>query len=106
MSFSMEGVMKIVNAIDSPWLQVTLDTGNFLEDPYPKQKMLVPKTVLLQAKTYYGGGRWYTLDIDYAKVAETLREAEFKGWISLEFEGKADPVESCAKSLAMLREHF
>ena len=101
-----EGVMKIVDAIDSPWLQVTLDTGNFLEDPYPKQEMLAPKTVLLQAKTYYGGGRWYTLDIDYARVAKTLREADFKGWISLEFEGNADPVESCAKSLAMLREHF
>ena len=101
-----EGVMKIVDAIDSPWLQVMLDTGNFLDDPYPKQKMLAPKTVFLQAKTYYGGGRWYTLEIDYAKVAETLREVDFNGWISLEFEGNADPVESCAKSLAMLRKHF
>ncbi|MFT5105922.1 MAG: L-ribulose-5-phosphate 3-epimerase [Verrucomicrobiales bacterium] len=101
-----EGVMRIVDEIDSPWLQVTLDTGNFLEDAYPKQKMLAPKTVFLQAKTYYGGGRWYTLDIDYAKVAETLGKVNFKGWISLEFEGKADPIESCAKSLAMLREHF
>jgi len=101
-----EGVMKIVDAIDSPWLQVTLDTGNFLEDPYPKQKMLAPKTVFLQAKTYYGGGRWYTLDIDYAKVAETLKEVGYKGWISLEFEGNDHPVESCAKSLSLLRKHF
>ena len=28
-----EGVLRIVNAINSPWLRVTLDTGNFLEDP-------------------------------------------------------------------------
>ena len=101
-----EGVMKIVDAIDSPWLQVTLDTGNFLEDPYPKQAMLAPRTVLLQAKTYFGGGRWYTLDIDYAKVADTLRKAKFKGWISLEFEGNDEPVASCAKSLELLRSHF
>src|SRR5690606_21591455 len=26
------GVKRIVDTIDSPWLQVTLDTGNFLED--------------------------------------------------------------------------
>ena len=29
-----EGVLRIVKALPSPWLQVTLDTGNFLEDPY------------------------------------------------------------------------
>src|SRR5688572_25560593 len=29
-----DGVMRIVKAIDSPWLQVTMDTGNFLEDQY------------------------------------------------------------------------
>ena len=31
-----EGVMRVVNAVNSPWLQVTLDTGNFLEDPYAR----------------------------------------------------------------------
>ena len=34
-----EGVLRIVNAIDSPWLRVTLDTGNFLEDPYDRLEM-------------------------------------------------------------------
>ena len=31
-----EGLLRIVNAVNSPWLRVTLDTGNFLEDPYEK----------------------------------------------------------------------
>jgi sugar phosphate isomerase/epimerase len=31
-----EGLMRIVNAIDSSWLKVLLDTGNFLENPYDK----------------------------------------------------------------------
>jgi hypothetical protein len=61
--------MRIVNAIDSPWLQVTLDTGNFLEDPYDKLEILAPKTVFVQTKTYYGGGLWYSLDLDYARIA-------------------------------------
>jgi sugar phosphate isomerase/epimerase len=46
-----EGVLRVVDAVASPWLQVTLDTGNFLEDPYPKLARLLPKTVLVQAKT-------------------------------------------------------
>src|SRR5258708_37365103 len=55
-----EGVMKIVNAIKSPWLEVTLDTGNFLEDPYDKLEQIAPRAILVQSKTYYGGGTWDT----------------------------------------------
>ena len=101
-----EGVLKIVNAIKSPWLQVTLDTGNFLEDPYDRLKMLAPQTVLMQAKTYYGGGLWYQLDLDYARIAGIMREAGYRGYISLEMEGKEDPMTAVPKSLEMLRKHF
>ncbi len=31
-----EGLLRIVNAINSPWLGVLMDTGNFLENPYDK----------------------------------------------------------------------
>ena len=68
--------------------------------------MLADKTVLLQAKTYYGGGRWYTLDLDYEKIAKIMHEANFRGWVSLEFEGKEDPVSGCKKSLELLRKSF
>jgi len=101
-----EGVLRIVNAINSPWLQVTLDTGNFLEKPYERLKKLANKTVLLQAKTYYGGGRWYTLDLDYEKISQIMGEVNYKGWVSLEFEGKEDPVSGCQKSLDLLRKAF
>ena len=66
------GVMRIVDAIDSPWLKVTLDTGNFLENREEQMKLLAPHTYLVQAKTYYGGGKWYTLDIDYPKIGELI----------------------------------
>lgn len=100
------GVKRIVDAIASPWLQVTLDTGNFLENQYEQLEALAPQAVLMQAKTYYGGGTWYTLDIDYARVAKIMRAANYRGYISLEFEGKADIEDSVRKSLVMLREHF
>ena len=101
-----EGVLRIVDAIDSPWLQVTLDTGNFLENPYEKLEKLAPKTVLLQAKTYYGGGEWYSLDLDYQKVGELMRKANYRGWVSLEFEGKEDYRAAIPKSLELLRKSF
>lgn len=101
-----EGVMKVVNAVNSPWLQVTLDTGNFLEDPYDRLEKLAPHTVLLQAKTYLGEGRWYTLDLDYERIAAIMKKANYRGYVSLEFEGKEDPMTAVPKSLEMLRKHF
>jgi len=101
-----EGVMRVVNAIDSPWLQVTMDTGNFLEDPYDRLEQLADKAVLVQAKTYYGGGLWYELDLDYPRIAKMLREHKYRGYVSLEFEGREDPRTGIPKSLAMLRESF
>tara|TARA_B100001146_G_scaffold223604_1_gene238693 strand:+ start:1530 stop:2444 length:915 start_codon:yes stop_codon:yes gene_type:complete len=101
-----EGLLRIVNSIDSPWLGVLMDTGNFLEDPYEKLEEIAPQTVFVQAKTYYGGGEWYTLDLDYPRIAEILNKVEYKGYISLEFEGKEDANKGVPKSIEMLKKSF
>lgn len=101
-----QGVKRVVEAVNSPWLKVTLDTGNFLEDPYDRLEQLAKDTVLLQAKTYYGGGVWYTLDLDYDRIAGILKKAGYQGYVSLEFEGKEDPLTAIPKSLALLRKAF
>lgn len=99
-----EGLLRIRKAIDSPWLGVLLDTGNFLEDPYTKLEKVAPVANFVQAKTYYGGGEWYTLDLDYKRIVNILRQANYKGYIALEFEGKEAPETGVRKSVAMLRE--
>jgi L-ribulose-5-phosphate 3-epimerase len=101
-----EGVKRVVDAIASPWLKVTLDTGNFLEDPYDRLAKLAKDTVLLQTKTYFGGGVWYTLDLDYPRIAKIMKDAGFTGYVSLEFEGKEDPLTAIPKSLDLLRKAF
>jgi sugar phosphate isomerase/epimerase len=101
-----EGLLRIANAIDSPWLEILLDTGNFLEDPYDKLEMCAPQTVFMQAKTYYGGGLWYTLDLDYPRIARIMRKHNFRGYVSLEFEGNEDYKTAIPKSLDLLRKAF
>ncbi len=100
------GVKRIVDAIDSPWLMVTLDTGNFLEDPYEQLQMLADQAFLMQAKTYYGEGKWYTLDLDYPRIGDIMRKANYKGYISLEFEGQEAVDIAIPKSLEVLRNAF
>lgn len=83
-----------------------IDTGNFLEEPYEKLAAVAPHAVFVQAKTYYGGGEWYTLDLDYPRIAKILADANYRGYVSLEMEGKEDPDIAVPKSIAVLRQAF
>ncbi len=101
-----EGMLRLLKAVDSPWLGALMDTGNFLENPYEKLALIAPKTVFVQAKTYYGGGEWYTLDLDYRKIARILANVNYRGYVSLEFEGKEPAATGVPKSLKMLKRAF
>ena len=100
------GLLRLLNSVQSPWLGGLMDTGNFLEDPYPKLAAIAPKTVFVQAKTYFGGGEWYTLDLDYARIAKILADVNYTGWVSLEMEGKEHADTAVPKSIEVLRKAF
>ncbi len=103
----VEGLLKIYQAhASSPAMGMNVDTGNFAGDPYSQFERLAPYATIVQAKTYYGGGVWYTLDLDYQRIANILRKANFKGYVSLEMEGNEDPMTAVPKSLAVLRKAF
>jgi L-ribulose-5-phosphate 3-epimerase len=101
-----EGQLRIIDGVGSPWLGALMDTGNFLENPYAKLAQIAPKTVFVQAKTYEGGGEFYTIDLDYLRIAALLRTAGYNGYVSLEMEGKENAETAVPKSLAMLRAAF
>lgn len=101
-----EGVRRIVSAVPSPYLGVVMDTGNYLRgdgDMYAQMGVLAPMAVLVHAKSYVGGGEWYDLDIDYPRVAAILADAGYRGYVSLEFEGRAPADEGVPAALAGIR---
>jgi sugar phosphate isomerase/epimerase len=106
LSRTPEGLLRILNSISSPYLGALMDTGNFMENPYSKLEAIAPRTVYVQAKAYTGGGEWYTLDLDYRRIANILRKAGYSGYVSLEFEGKADPDKAVPENIAILRKAF
>lgn len=67
---------------------------------------LAPHAMVVQARTYYGGGVYYTRELDYKRISGILRKAGFKGWVSLEMEGKENADTAVAKSLKLRREAF
>jgi sugar phosphate isomerase/epimerase len=106
LSTKVEALLRIHKDVNSPWLGINLDTGNWPGDPYDGIEQLAPHATIVQAKTYYGGGVWYTLDLDYKRIAGILKKAGFKGWVSLEMEGKEPAETAVPKSLEVLRAAF
>lgn len=102
----VENVLAIWRKIQSPWLGINVDTGNYPGDPYEGLAQLAPYATIVQAKTYHGGGEWHTLDLDYGRIAGILQRAGFRGWVSLEMEGKESPETAVPNSFATLRTAF
>jgi L-ribulose-5-phosphate 3-epimerase len=101
-----ENLFKIVDGVGSPWLGINLDIGNFPVDPYPEIEKIAPRAGVVHFKTYFGGGEYYTLNLDYKRIAGVLRKAGYKGYISLEMEGKEPAATAVPKSLEIMRQAF
>jgi len=106
LSGTVEGVLRILKGVNSPWFGVTLDIGNLMGDPYPQIERLAPHARLVHFKTYFGGGVWYTHEIDYRRVANILAQANYHGYVDLEMEGKEDAETAVPKSLEVMRKAF
>lgn len=103
---SAESMVRILREVDSEWVRALMDTGNFIEDTYRQLEAILPYTVMVHAKTYYGGGEWYTLELDYDRIFGMLREAGFTGWVTLEYEGRMSYDDGVRESYRMLARHI
>ena len=107
LSSNIDYLLRIYEALkDSPSMGLNVDTGNFVGEPYGPLQRLAPHAAIVQAKTYYGGGTFYDKEMDYSRIGKIFKDAGFKGYVSLEFEGKEDPHVAVAKSLELLRKAF
>ena len=107
LSSNIDYLVDIFQALaSSPSMGLNLDTGNFVGDPYPQLERLMPYADIIQAKTYYGGGEVYDLELDYDRIVKIMRGANFTGYVSLEMEGKENAETAVPKSYELLRKAF
>ncbi|HEX6972301.1 MAG TPA: sugar phosphate isomerase/epimerase family protein [Limnochordia bacterium] len=104
LTHTAKNVLDILQAVDSEWLKVALDCGNFRVDTYAQLEALAPHAVIVHAKTYFGGGIFYNLDLDYRRILAMLRRHGYQGYLSIEFEGRDAPSAGLPASIALLQE--
>ena len=101
-----DGLLEIIKAVNSPAVGINLDTGNFhTADPYADLARCAPWAVNVQVKTEIKRtGAKAAEPADLKKIAALLREANYQGWVALEYESKPDPFTAVPEHLKALRE--
>jgi sugar phosphate isomerase/epimerase len=98
-----EQLLALVKPVKSKALGVNIDTGNFrTADPYADIAKIAPYGVVAQVKTEVSpGGK--TQEADLARVIKILKDANFHGFVALEYEAKEDPKAAVPKYVRELR---
>lgn len=110
-----EKVEKMVKAVDSPWFGLTVDFGNFGrgEEAYESIRIAAQYAVFTHAKMYDIGIEtdycssppWLEeKNLDYARIIDMLMKVGYSGYLSIEYEGKEDPVTAVPKCVKFLRQ--
>ncbi|WP_397382877.1 sugar phosphate isomerase/epimerase family protein, partial [Prosthecobacter sp.] len=87
----------------SPWAGINLDSGNFhTEDPYADLAKIAPYAVNVQLKMEISR-KGVSEPSDVKRVIQIMRDANYQGWFTLEFETKEDPFVRVPEICDMLR---
>jgi sugar phosphate isomerase/epimerase len=99
-----EPLLDIVKSVQSPWVGINLDTGNFrTDDPYKDIARCAPYAVNVQIKTEVAPRGQKSQPADLKRMAQILREAHYQGYVALEYESEEDPYTAVPRALAELK---
>ncbi len=100
-----DNLIQMVKAAKSPWAGINFDSGNFhTADPYADLEKIAPYAVNVQLKMEIKrAGASGAEPSDVKRVLQILRDANYQGWFTLEYEMKADPFVEVPRILEMLK---
>lgn len=97
-------LLDVTKQVKMPWFGINLDSGNFHEDdPYDAIRQAAPYAVNVQLKVSLrvAGKRE---PADFARIFGILREANYRGWVALEYEEKEDPKSAVPRYIEQLQQ--
>jgi len=93
-----ETIVKIVKKVNSPWVGINLDTGNFGEEPYKQIEMCLPYAANVQMKSLIRDEAGKRIESDWERIVKMLAAVDYRGYLALEYEGK-EPAETAVPRL-------
>lgn len=102
-----DDLVEMIRDIKSPWVGINLDTGNFhTDDPYRDVAACAPYAVNVQLKAEIQKRDQKLEPADLARFVQILRDANYQGYVALEYESKPDPWKAVPGLLKRMKELF
>jgi sugar phosphate isomerase/epimerase len=99
-----DGLLEIVRAVKSEWFGVNLDTGNFHGvDPYADLARCVRYAVTAQVKVEMQAKGGPKQEADFGRLVRMLKDAGYRGTVTLEYEAAEPPLVGVPRYLDSLR---
>lgn len=103
----VDGMLRLIHDVKSPWFGVNVDTGNFRSaDPYADLAKIAPYALNVQIKVTMSSAEGKKSPADFGRLARILTDVGYRGYIVLEYEENENPREACPKYLDQIREAF
>jgi sugar phosphate isomerase/epimerase len=102
-----EQCIKIVKAVNSKWVGIILDTGNFkVADPYADIEAVIPYTVNWQAKESVFGNA-SEVKTDFFRLMKIIQKSGYRGYVpveTLKLVGKDKPYDPFIRVPEIMKE--
>ena len=102
--FSANQVLRMIKEVGSPWLRLTVDTGNFPEDIYGSIEKTIPYASFVHAKFYEFDESGEEMQLDYSRIIEIFRKNNYLGFLSIEYEGEGEELTAVPKAVNAIRQ--
>lgn len=97
-------IVQIVRRVNSPWVGINLDTGNFSSDVWRQIEMCLPYAVNVQVKSHMRDEAGRVVESDWDRIFAMIARAGYRGYLALEYEAKEPPETAVPRLLKRLRE--
>ncbi len=99
--------LTLVKGVQSPWFGLNLDLGNFhTADPYADVARCAPYAINVHCKVNTRPTGRDKEPADYARQFKILRDANYQGYIALEYEAEPDPYQAIPGWMKQVKEQM
>ncbi|HTM48409.1 MAG TPA: sugar phosphate isomerase/epimerase family protein [Bryobacteraceae bacterium] len=106
-SKTAENIVKIIQATDPKWVGALVDFGNFPpEVRYEEVAKVAPYAFVTHVKVNVFDEKGEAAEYDFPRVLGMLKKNHYRGPISIEYEGKGDPVEGVRQTKALILKYW
>ncbi|SRR5581483_1843174 len=98
-------ILNIIRRVESPWVGINLDTGNFNREAYEQIEKCVPYAVNVQVKVDIRvGAEGREQPSDWDRICKMLLAGQYHGYLALEYEAKQDAIAAVPPLLRKLNQ--